>query len=1205
MALERYGLGAIITADSAPFVSETDRARDSLGRFISTSNQAPTSISRMSMSIAQASRVMGQGAAQIATGAQLLGTGLRNAALGAIPLALAVGTGVSQAAKFEKQMSAVGAVARASERDMAALNKEAKRMGIVSVFSATQAGEAMEQLARAGANTEQIISALQGTMNAAAADSIDLATASDIVAQTVKSMDLAWSDAAHVADVLALTSASANTNITFLGESFKYGASMAKGLDISLEQTAAIFGKLGDAGLKGSIAGTSFVNMMNKLVKPSEKAEAIMKKWKITLEDSNKELKPVSTIIQDISSKMDAIPSAAERAGLAVEFFGLRGVKAYNALRIQGKEALDELENSLIASSYGIGAATEAAEKRLDNFIGRLTLFGASVESLSIGLFGPLMKSFTPVVEEMTKGLNSVLFSLDALNEIRTEESKQNSESAQLIAKTTSQRLQAAGATDNYARSTRSAIQVLSRMQMSEENLSRAQVEARKRGVLAAFEAESRRRAEMIKTAQIAAAGVKSEEQLSASRAKMINQQIAAMTEARKTEAQKQIDVAFSGAKGSAEAQQWLRKRVLEEALASNKSLTEAQRASAVKEINSMIMLESEASKRADSIRAQIFSIEKLQEIEEKYGSSALQIAYGMQDAIDGLTEAWYDLRAIVIQLGTKLENTFGKEGVRKIAKYATYFAIIAAAIVPIALAVTALSFVLGGLSKVFIGLKTIAMGALNVIRGSLMMLVGAFWPIVIVTGILAVAFALYRKEGESFGDTMVRLWGDIKQSALSFYIVAQRIVSGFLARWNELSDGIGEKWGNLWSSVVSRVENVVSRVKERFYRIFGHWLTGVEGMEINWENFGAAIANGINWVSDSVISVIDTIVSVVTAGADIITSLLEGPLSFVVSVIDTIMEYSGYLGDAFNYMWNSVTGTFYSVVSDVKDAANEIYTALFGSSEGASKAWIYAGKLVGSAITLVLHDVMLIIGGTISAVGAVISSVVHTIKTVVIGVKKVFENVFGGIMQIMEGDFVGGVKRIGTAIFNALTLPIRAALGGLLKLVRKIPYVEEGLGALGVNIKSIQDWIDNGISYQGGEQKGKVSGRMANIAKTAAIAVDEKKKGESVKVNVEGAPDYASQIEGKKSLIESINDLKTQQQRKATETPKIDVGVNLEDKRTLDIKNQMCVDGEGLDVATSRHRQEIQDRAGYKSTPWQRRTMLEHGAAPVKKAAG
>jgi len=1206
VALERYGLGAIITADSKPFVSETGKARNSLTQFVKTANQAPAAVSRMGAAVSRASMVMRQGATQMAAGARQLGAGLRNAALGALPLTVAVGAGIVKAAQFEKQMSAVGAITRANEQDMAKLNKEAKRMGIVSVFSATQAGEAMEHLARAGANADQIIAALGGTMNAAAADSIDLATASNIVAQTVKAMDLQWSDAAHVADVLALTSASANTNITMLGESFKYGAAMAKGLDISLEETSAIFGKLGDAGLKGSIAGTSFVNMMNKIVKPSGKAEAAMEKWGISLEDSNKELKPISTIIHEISTKMDAIPSAAERAAMSVEFFGLRGVKAYNALKIQGKEAIDDLENKLIAASYGIGAAAEAAEKRLDNFLGRLTLFGASVESLSIGLFAPMLKSFTPVVEEMTTGLNNVLFSLDALNDIKAEESKQNAASAQLIAKTANERLQAAGAMENYAKSTRSAIQVLNRMQMSEEDLSRAQIEARKRGVLASFEAESRRRGEMIKTAQLAAANVKTEDQLGDARRKMMDSQIKSMTAARKTEAQKYVDIAFSSAKGAAEAQKWLRQRVLEEALASNKTMTKAEREAMIQSMDNLMMIEAEKAKQADKLRAEIFSIEKLQEIERKHGAAAVQIALGVQDAVNGIIEAWEGLVSNVKEFGKVLESRLGKDGLRSLGKYATYFAIIAAAIVPVALAAYAFSFIIGGLAKAFVGLKMIAVGALTVIKGALAALAAAFWPITLAIVALGVAFAFYRKEGESFGETMTRLWGDIKTAAMDFYNAAKEIIAGFQARWDEVVGGIKERWMALWTSVVSRIENTAAKIKAKFNEIFGHWFQGISEMEISWGAVGGAIVDGIVWVSDALIAVIDLIVSVVTTVAEVIMNVLEGPLEFLVSVIDTIRVNLDSFIEVVADMWNSVKDTFLTVFGEIKAAIAEISAELFGSSEQASTAWAEAGQVVGAAILAILHTVATVIKWVVKGVGHVISTVVHIIKNTIIGVKKVFENVFGGIMQIMEGDFLGGIKRIGIAIFNALTLPIRAALGGLLKLVRKIPYVEEGLKFMGVDINSIQSWLDEGMKYEGESKYEKRQKASETAARKASETLDEKSKEKAVKVDVQSSsPNFAAQIAEKKGLVEAIGDLKTQQKRKAAQQPKVDVGVNLEDKRTLDIKNQMCVDGEGMNVATARHKQEIHDRAGYKSTPWQRRAMLEHGAAPVKRAAG
>lgn len=1199
MALERYGLGAIISADEKPFVTATDRARDSLGRFVATANQAPSAMSKMASSVNMAVATMMRGASQISSGVTQMSGGLRAAAVGMLPMTAAVGAGIAKAASFERQMSAVGAITRANETEMSRLNAEAMRMGIVSVYSATQAGEAMEYLGRAGATTDQIIASLQGTMNAAAADSIDLATAADIVAQTVKAMNLSWGQAGHVADVLALTSASANTNITSLGESFKYGAAMAKSLDISLEQTAAIFGKLGDSGLKGSLAGTSFVNMMNKIVDPSEKTTAMMKKWNITLTDTAGKLKPVSTIVDEFSKRINAIPNAATRAALGVEFFGLRGVKAYNALAVQGKAALDDLESKLIASSFGVGAATEMADRRLDNFLGRFTLFISVVEGLSINLFGPMLKSFTTTFESINAGLQKIVTSMNTLKDIREEESKQNSDSAVLLSKMTAEKLQAAGATEEYAKTTRGAIQVLGRMQMAEENLSVAQIEARKRGVMSAFEYESDRRAQMMKTAQMAAAGVKDESQLGEARTKMMNQQIAAMKESRKTEAQQQIDLAFSGAKGAENAQKWLRQKILEEALISNTNMSVAERKRMAESMDNLILYEAERSKRADALRAEIFSLEQLQKIEKENGSAAVQIALGMQDAIDGVVSGWDSLVARVKDFGTYLEEKLGKDGLRTLSKYAVYFGITAAAIVPLSLALLAFSYVLGGVAKMFNGLRMIAMGAITMIKGALVGLTTAFWPIVAVVAALGIAFAFYRKEGESFGDTMLRLWGDVKAAAMGFYQAIQQMIAGFASRWNEVSDSLKTKWQDLWQSVVVRVEVMVDRVKERFSRIFSHWFQGSESMKISWESVGGAIVDAIVFVSDVVIGVIDNVVGAFTQMVDFLTDILEGPLTMISSIVEEIEVNFDAIASVFTETWNSVKNTFVTTFDEIKQAINEITIALFGSSETASADWAYAGQVIGAAILAILHTIATVIKWVVSAVGNAIQFVAHVVKTVVTNISSAFDNLFGGIMQIIEGDFLGGIKRIGTAIFNALTSPIRAALGGLLKLIRKIPYVEEGLKFMGVDINNIQQWLDEGISYDGDKNKGKV-GAVNTMKKSAEKMTDSARN--AIKVDITGTkPSVADEISGKKSMIDAIGDLKTQQKQAQMQTPETNVNVNLEDKRTLDINNKMCVDGESMNVATARHKQEIQDRAGYKSTPWQRRQMVEHGATTRK----
>jgi TP901 family phage tail tape measure protein len=1211
MALERYGLGATLTADDKQFVQATNRARNSLGQFLKTADRTPPTMQRMSRSVMQATRQMQAGFKQIGAGVKQLGAGLRNAALGALPLTAAVGAGVKKAAEFERQMSAVGAITRTDEEGMAALTKEAKRMGIVSVFSATQAGEGMEYLARAGAKPQQIIAALQGTMNAAAADAIDLATASDIVAQVVKGMDLAWGEAAHVADVLALASASANTNITQLGESFKYGVSQAKALGISLEESTMLFSKMADAGLKGSLAGTAFTNMMGKLAKPSDKAKEIMKKFKISLDNADGSLRKISDIVSDVSKGMEGVKNASERAYIASELFGKRGMRAYNALAVAGKKAMDDLEDALIGASVGVGAATEMAEKRLDNFLGKLTLFGASVESISIGIFGPLLKEFTPVVESMTNSLNDVLFSLEGLNEIRKKENMENAKSAQMIARTAANTLENAGAVDKYRRSSLGALQVITRMRIGEEELSSTQVEARKRALMAAIETETKQQAAMIRTRHQMAAGNKTVADMSEKRRALMQQQIDAMTKARTEAAKKQVELAFSGAEGASEAQKALRSQILKEALASNKKLSAAERTRIEQEIAMMSEVEAAKAREADAIRSRIFSIEKMQEIEEKHGSTAVQMALGLQDAIDTLKDAWDSLVNKVKELGKWMEDTFGKDGVRKITKIATIFAIVAAAAVPILLALVTFGFMVSGLATAFAAFKTIAVGALAVVKGGLALLAGAFWPITLAIAAVTLAFLFFRREGESIGDTFIRAWTTVKNAVLDFRDnVWVPFLQGFKEKWDENIGSVIDKWRNMWDQAVQKIETTVAKIKERFNAIFGSWFQGLDSMEIKWDEVGGKVAEGVLWVASVMADAIGLAVDAFVWLMDTIWSVIEGPLMALKAAGDALMANWQEIKNTFLNVWNVIVETFSEVAAEIKAAIGDI-VAEFSAGAGTTETdWVNMGTTIGNFISAMLIALIEVVGFVVTGIGKIVSFLIPLFKTPIITISRVFKDVFGGILMMFEGDFLGGLKRIGIAIFNALTMPLRMVMGTIIKLIRAIPGAEKLAGGLGVDLGLLGKWMEGGI--QSDEVAAELDKAMAaKPTIKAAMQGAETAKAATEAVQPQVADQQAAakagtaeQIALLKDQVAAIGDLKAQAAAKAAEKPEVKAEIQLEDKRTIDINNKMCVDGESVNVASARHKQEIQDRSGFKSTPWQRRSMLEHGAAPVKGVA-
>ena len=198
-----------------------------------------------------------------ATGEKLKGIGDNISSVGQkfLPVTAAVtGLGaaaVKTAADFDTAMSQVAAVSGATGSDLDALRDKAREMGSKTKFSASEAAEAMNYMAMAGWKTEDMLSGIEGIMNLAAASGEDLATTSDIVTDALTAFGLTAADSGHFADILAAASSNANTNVSMMGETFKYCAPIAGALGFSAEDTAEAIGLMANAGIKSTQAGTA------------------------------------------------------------------------------------------------------------------------------------------------------------------------------------------------------------------------------------------------------------------------------------------------------------------------------------------------------------------------------------------------------------------------------------------------------------------------------------------------------------------------------------------------------------------------------------------------------------------------------------------------------------------------------------------------------------------------------------------------------------------------------------------------------------------------------------------------------------------------------------------------------------------------------------------------------------------------------------
>ena len=276
----------------------------------------------------------------------LASKGLKVATVAITGTAAALG-GVAAAAikvgsDFESQMSRVKAISGATGEEFEQLKAQAMQLGADTSFSASQAAEGMENLAAAGFTTSEIMSAMPGLLNLAAASGEDLASSSDIAASTLRGFGLAASDAAHVADVLAANANRTNSSVADTGEAMKYIAPLARAAGLSLEETAAAIGIMANAGIQGSQAGTSLRGALSRLSKPTDDMAAAMDELGISFYDSNGKMKSLTEQVGMLRQATEGMTDE-QKNNYLVTLYGQEALSGMLALINEGEGSLGEL----------------------------------------------------------------------------------------------------------------------------------------------------------------------------------------------------------------------------------------------------------------------------------------------------------------------------------------------------------------------------------------------------------------------------------------------------------------------------------------------------------------------------------------------------------------------------------------------------------------------------------------------------------------------------------------------------------------------------------------------------------------------------------------------------------------------------------------------------------------------------------------------
>lgn len=304
---------------------------------------------------------------------------------------------VKTAADFDTSMSKVAAVSGATGKDLEALRDKAREMGAKTKFSASEAAEAMNYMAMAGWKTEDMLSGIDGIMNLAAASGEDLATTSDIVTDALTAFGLTAKDSGHFADILAAASSNANTNVSMMGETFKYCAPIAGALGFSAEDTAEAIGLMANAGIKSSQAGTSLRSIMNNLtgeIKLSGKALG-----DVTIQTTNADgsMCGLSDILADCRIAFGKL-SESEKANAAESLVGKNAMSGFLALMNAAPADIAKLTGAIDNCD---GASAKMADTMQDNLAGQLTILKSQLQELAIAFGEILMPAIRSIVSHV------------------------------------------------------------------------------------------------------------------------------------------------------------------------------------------------------------------------------------------------------------------------------------------------------------------------------------------------------------------------------------------------------------------------------------------------------------------------------------------------------------------------------------------------------------------------------------------------------------------------------------------------------------------------------------------------------------------------------------------------------------------------------------------------------------------------------------
>lgn len=292
-------------------------------------------------------------------------------------VALGVGMAISRFAEFDQQMSYVQAATHETTSNMNLLRDAALEAGARTVYSATEAAGAIEELAKAGVSTSDILSGgLDAALDLAAAGGLDVAQAAGIAATALKTFNLEGEDMSHVADLLAAGAGKAMGDVSQLAQALAQGGQVAKSTGLSIEETTGALSAFASQGLLGSDAGTSFKSMLQRLTPQSAEAKREMERLGISAYDATGNFIGLTDFAGNLQDALKDLTPEQRNSAMAT-IFGADAVRAATVLYSEGEAGIRDWISAVDDQGY----AAETAAMRLDNLKGDVEQLGGAIDT--------------------------------------------------------------------------------------------------------------------------------------------------------------------------------------------------------------------------------------------------------------------------------------------------------------------------------------------------------------------------------------------------------------------------------------------------------------------------------------------------------------------------------------------------------------------------------------------------------------------------------------------------------------------------------------------------------------------------------------------------------------------------------------------------------------------------------------------------------